>query len=254
MVRISTPLAVGVALGLASIMPLAAPGEELVTAISDEVLLIDTAFDGALLSFAGEIRPGVGADVVSYAGAYHVVVVVQGPGQSMAVRRSSNVLGIWLNTEQSTFDDVPGFYWVLASGRLDGIVSEFSPSRPLLAPLPKLDTISGEAELGRELGRLMTQQGYFGVDEQGVQFRSRRLYTARLNMPHDLPTGLYLARTYVLRDGVVVARHSESFSVRVVGLERWLGDLAQQQPLVYGLACVLLALSVGWLGGVMFKR
>ena len=42
--------------------------------------------------------------------------------------------------------------------------------------------------------------------------------------------------------------------MRKIGFERFLGLAAQQQPLLYGLVCVILALFTGWLGGVVFRR
>ena len=107
---------------------------------------------------------------------------------------------------------------------------------------------------GAELVRLMTQKGHFAVNTQGVAFRSDTLYSAQLTLRSDVPPGPYLAHTYLFKDGVLVAERSDGFSVRKTGFERFLGLAAVQQPLLYGLACVILALFTGWLGGVVFKR
>ena len=42
--------------------------------------------------------------------------------------------------------------------------------------------------------------------------------------------------------------------MRKIGFERFLALSAVQQPALYGLICVILALFTGWLGGVIFKR
>jgi uncharacterized protein (TIGR02186 family) len=107
---------------------------------------------------------------------------------------------------------------------------------------------------GRELVRLMTQDGLFGVQENGVNFLSESFYSARLTLPSSAPPGPYIALTYVFKDGQVIARKSEGFAVRKIGFERFLALSAVQQPLAYGVICVLLALFTGWLGGVIFKR
>jgi hypothetical protein len=60
--------------------------------------------------------------------------------------------------------------------------------------------------------------------------------------------------TYVFQNGEIVARKSEGFAVRKMGFERFMALAAVQQPLAYGIICVILALFTGWLGGIIFKR
>ena len=110
------------------------------------------------------------------------------------------------------------------------------------------------AVFGRELVRLMSEQGLFGIQENGVNFLSSNFYSARLTLPSNAPPGPYIALTYVFKNGEIIARKSEGFSVRKIGFERFLALSAIQYPLLYGIVCVILALFTGWLGGVIFKR
>jgi hypothetical protein len=52
----------------------------------------------------------------------------------------------------------------------------------------------------------------------------------------------------------VVAQGAQRFFVQKSGFERFVGEAAVNQPLLYGIATVLLALITGWLGGVLFRR
>lgn len=84
--------------------------------------------------------------------------------------------------------------WVYTSGRLDAVVSEMSPSRRQMAPLPELHASKGEPDFDAELGGLMTEKGYYGINEQGIQFQSSRFYTARLAMETTCrPTSIWPA-------------------------------------------------------------
>jgi uncharacterized protein (TIGR02186 family) len=100
----------------------------------------------------------------------------------------------------------------------------------------------------------MENKGMFKLNESGVTFRSNTFYFGQVALPADAPPGSYLAHTYLFRDGLIVADKSEGFSVRKIGFERFLGQAARQQPLLYGIVCVALALFTGWLGGVVFRR
>jgi hypothetical protein len=52
----------------------------------------------------------------------------------------------------------------------------------------------------------------------------------------------------------VVAERSEGFTVRKSGFENFVFVASRQQPLLYAIVCVILALGTGWLAGVVFRR
>jgi uncharacterized protein (TIGR02186 family) len=256
-VRWLAPLVAAVALlGLA---PLPAQAEKLVSTVSTTEVAISSNFVGAQLTLFGNIEPEAGATTKFVEGPFHVVIVVTGPLQDRVARLSQQQLGIWMNTEQMVFRDFPSYYRVLSSGKLTDITDQQTLDELNILPeaQTRLAATPGKADaalFGRELVRLMTDKGYFGVNELGVVFRSDTLYSAQVNLPSDVPPGPYLARTYLFKDGKVIAEYSEGFSVRKIGFERFLGLAAQQQPLLYGLVAVILALFTGWLGGVVFRR
>ncbi|WDR07070.1 TIGR02186 family protein [Devosia rhodophyticola] len=233
--------------------------ETVVSELSTESVEITSSFSGERLSFFGSIGPDADADVSSLNGPYHVIIVVIGPTTDRVAREKTHNFGVWLNTEEVRFAHFPTYYQVLTSGRLNDIAS---PSTQAVENFDPAGQARPNAEagwwksalFGRELTRLMTEQGLFGLNEGAVKFLSPTVYTSRLTLPAAAPPGRYLARTYVLKDGVTVARNTEGFTVRKIGFERFLAIQARQQPLLYGLVSVLLGLLTGWLGGVLFKR
>ena len=250
------------ALLLLAAAALAAPpvqAEKLVATVSHDEVAISSNFVGETLTLFGNVEPETGAEQKFVEGPFHVVIVVTGPLMDRVARLKQRQLGIWMNTAQVVFKDFPSFYQVLSSGKLADIADQQTLDALNILPeaQPRLAAAPGSAGapvFGRELVRLMTEEGRFGVNELGVVFRSATLYSAQVNLPSDVPPGAYLAHTYLFRDGEVIAEKSEGFSVRKIGFERFVGLAAQQQPLLYGLVCVLLAVFTGWLGGVVFKR
>ena len=53
-------------------------------------------------------------------------------------------------------------------------------------------------------------------------------------------------RLFITRKGAVVDHHEEIITVNKDGLERWIYNLAHEQPLVYGLLSLVLAVAAGW--------
>lgn len=231
----------------------------LISQVSNETIEITSSFDGERMNFFGQIVPDAGAGDQALTGPFHVVVVVLGPTQNRVAREMTNNFGIWSNTGQVEFANFPSYFHVLSSGKLGEITDITTLTTNYI--LPESHTLAAAsndwwktAVYGQQLVRLMTREGLFGVQENGVNFLADNFYSARLTLPSNAPPGPYLALTYVFKDGAIIARKSEGFAVRKIGFERFLALSAVQQPLLYGLVCVILALFTGWLGGVLFRR
>ena len=213
-----------------------------------------------MLTLFGNIEPDVGAPESTVTGPYNVIIVITGPLTDRVARLKTRQFGVWLNTQQVTFKSFPTYFHVLSSGKLEGItdvatlnVEGILPEAQAQNSAPADDWWNGSV-FGHELVRLMTEKGFFGVDTEGVSFLSNTAYSAQVILPHDIANGPFIAQTYLFKDGKLLARRSEGFSVRKIGFERFVGTAASQTPLLYGLVCVVLAVFTGWLGGVVFKR
>lgn len=236
-----------------------AGAEQLVSQVSSDEVAITSSFAGQTLTLFGSIEPETGAEQKFVEGPYHIIVTVTGPLQRRVARKKTNQFGIWINTQQAQFEEFPSFYQVLSDARLETVTNPITlaeKSIPLDSRgIGKTEAPYPDSEVFRtELVRLMQSKGQFKLNEQGVIFRSDTFYFAQVALPSDAPPGPYLAHTYLFKDGQIVAEKSNGFSVRKIGFERFLGLAARQQPLLYGLVAVVLALFTGWLGGVVFKR
>lgn len=231
----------------------------LVSGVSNDTIQITSSFDGERLTFFGTIAPEAGSAERYVEGPFDVVIVILGPTQDRVAREKTHNFGIWLNTDQVEFKRFPSYFHVLSSRRLLEIADINLLNQNFILPeahamVPNLAGFMKTLVFGRELIRLMSEDGLFGVQENGVNFYSDTFYSGQLTLPSSAPPGPYIAQTYVFKNGEIIARKSEGFAVRKIGFERFLALSAQQYPLLYGLACVVLALFSGWFGGVLFRR
>lgn len=253
------PLRIIMALALLAGLAVPAGAARLISQMSNDTIEITSSFDGERMSFFGAIVPDSGSEDLVVKGPFHVVIVVVGPTADRVARQKTHNFGIWLNTDQVTFRRFPSYFHVLSSGRLRDITDVTTLTTQFILPeshtlVPNEAGWWKTAVFGRELVRLMTEENLFGVNQNAVNFLSDNVYSARLTLPSNAPPGPYLALTYVFRNGEIIARKSEGFAVRKIGFERFLALAAVQQPLLYGVVCVILALFTGWLGGVIFRR
>lgn len=233
--------------------------ERLVSVVSDKLVSIDSTFSGETLTLFGNVEPELDSGQRYVEGPFDVIVVIQGPAQDRVTRRKTRQLGVWLNTEQLAFKSIPSFFWVLASDELTDIASSELLTVEGILPetRPQLTVVQGSGDprtFGAEMVRLMTEAGLYGVNPRGVHFQSETLYSAQVSLPADVPNGNFLARTYLFKNGEIASMRAEGFSVRKTGFEQFLNLSARQYPWAYGIACVIVAIFTGWLGGVVFRR
>lgn len=250
------------ALALIAVAALAASpakAERVVAAVSNPDVQITSSFEGTTISLFGNIEPEFGGPEKFVEGPFNVIVVVEGPRADQVARLKTNNFGLWTNTAQETFRLFPTFYQVLSSGEPAKIATADLLTANAIAPIDQARASAEPASLGVDvfgnaLIRLMTEDGHFGVNDNGISFLSDTSFTAQVTLPSDVANGPFIAHIYVLKDKELVADHAVGFTVRKSGFERFVGDAARQWPLFYGLVCVVLALGTGWLAGVAFKR
>ena len=112
-------------------LPTSAMGELLVADLNEKEVAITTDFEGAELLLFGTIDHESHDDVV---------IIVEGPPKPIAIRQKSRVVGIWINTESATLQQIPSFYQISSTRPLLLIASRETPSqirtRARTYPLP----------------------------------------------------------------------------------------------------------------------
>ncbi len=238
-----------------------ARAEILVTGISDNTISIESNFTGAELVLFGTVERD--AQSVARRQGYDIVVIVRGPQQAVTVRQKERIAGVWANRNSWTFDDAYGFLAILSNRPLADIASENARDEFSLGLTRQNYTANnGNAVYSSEqkqefaaalLRQMQTRQLYL-QNEEGVEFLSNSLFTARIAVPAYVPVGTFEAEIMLFGDGALLNRQTVQLKVRKSGFEQFTYALATEQPLLYGIVAVVLAVLAGWLASVMFKR
>jgi len=224
-------------------------GETIVAGLSQNLVAITTNFTGSEILIYGAVK----RDAPIPAGApLEVVVTVQGPSGTLTVRRKERRFGIWMNTESVTIGQAPSFYAIASSAPLGESLSETENLRHAITIPRAIRAVGISAEAAdapvflEALIRLRNEDGDYTLDESNVTLAESTLFRADVALPANLTEGEYKVRLFITRDGVVVDKHEEIITVNKSGLERWIHNLAHQQPLIYGLLSLVLAVAAGW--------
>lgn len=246
----SRALAAIVLAGALLAAPAAGRAAQLVADLSNHLVAITTGFVGTEVLLFGAIEgPG------------DVVVVVRGPSTEVVMHRKSRVAGIWMNTATMTFERVPSFYAVHASGPLEEVAREPVRARQqmgidhLRIDLPRAKASPNVAAQWKQaLIRAKQRQRLYPRQAGDVVFLGARLFRATVYFPANVPTGSYQVEVYLLRDGRVVSAQTTPLIVSKVGLEAELYDFAYEEAGAYGLVAIVLALVAGWLAHSLFRK
>ena len=240
---------------LALALPAAAQ-EQIVAGMSQNRVSITADFDGSEILIYGAVK----RDSPAPQGApLEVIVTVEGPATPVAVRRKDRVAGIWVNTQSVHIDSAPSFYAVATTGPLSHILSDTDNLRYgiTIERVIRAIGISDEAEKAGEfilaLLRVRTKEGRYRVLEGNVELTEDTLFRTDVVLPANLTEGEYKVRLFLLRDRRVIDSQERVIGVRKEGLERFIFNLAQEQPLIYGLVSLVLAALAGWGASAAFR-
>lgn len=239
------------------VLLLAAPAraEEIVPGLSSNRVAIDATFDGSDILIFGAVKRD--APVPAEASPLHVVITVSGPLQPLTVREAERRMGIWVNAASVAVDAAPSFYAVATTGPLPQVLSDTEDLRHGITIRRAIRAI-GNAVGNREdfleaLIRLREDAGIYQVLEGQVVFPEQTLFRAQITLPANLTEGDYATRIFLTRDGEVLDTYATTIFVRKTGIERWLFTLAQQQPFLYGLLALSIAIGAGWTASAAFQ-
>jgi len=236
------------AFALALLVPLAALAEEVVAGLSQNRVAITARFDGSEILVFGAIK----RDAPVPEDPFEVTVVIAGPSTPITVRRKDNQMGIWVNTDAVQIDAAPSFYAIATSSSFDQTLSDEEDTRNRVS----IDRVIREVNVPPgitdpdafldALVRLRTQNGIYQFNEYAVQLSEKTLFRTAIALPANLTEGIYRARIFLTRDGEVIDKYETWIDVSKVGLERWLFNLAHEQPFAYGILALVIAVISGW--------
>ncbi|MGB8812981.1 MAG: TIGR02186 family protein [Paracoccaceae bacterium] len=234
----------------------AVEGEQIVAGLSQSQVSITADFGGSEILIYGAVRRESPAPKGTR---LDVIITVEGPSTALTVRRKDRLYGIWANNAQIIVDRAPSFYAVATSGPLLEVLSYTEDLRHKIT-IPRAIRavgIAAEADAATlfvdALLRIRAAEGRYSLAAGSVALTEETLFRADIELPANLTEGDYRVRIFLTRGGAVVDMLERSISVRKEGLERFFFRLAHDQPLVYGLLSLALAVGAGWGASAAFR-
>ena len=232
-----------------------AQAEEVVLGMSQNEVAITATFDGSNILVFGAIK----RDSPIPNTPLHVIISIAGPSKPVVVRRKEQRFGIWVNKDTVEVDAAPSFYAIATTGSFQEVLSEtedlrhkVSINRAIRSVGAPMD-VSNAQSFSDALIRIRREQGLYQSLEGTVALDQQTLFLTTIKMPANLTEGEYRTRIFLTREGKVLNQFETSIDVHKVGLERFLFKLSQENPLLYGLLSIAIAILAGWLASAFFQ-
>ncbi len=246
------------ALVLLLALPAAAPAQEsVVTGVSTDNISLNANFDGSELFVFGAVRRD--APPPTDSGPLDIIITVKGPPRAVTVRRKDRRFGIWVNNATVVVRAAPSFYAIASTRPTDAILDQTDRLRYGIGMDEAVRRVSGHptiadtASFTDAVVRIRERTGSYSVLDDGVTVAEDTLFQTRIDMPANLVEGDYAAEFFLVRDHQVISSAATIIRVEKTGIERWLFNLSRNEPLLYGLMSVGLALLAGWLANAAFR-
>lgn len=246
-------------LALSALAATSVRAEKLTIALSATEIDISASFSGALLAIFGVIEPDAGGPPADPD--YQVAVVVLGPRETVVVREKERLLGIWANRDARVIINPPSYYSLSVSAPVEYLAPQNTLSRLQIGFDNLAFVYQGGATVNdprsadfRDAFLRLKEEGSLYSDDELVTFIGNTVFRTSAFLPANLPIGSYTVVAYLFSRGELIARAESPIEVSKTGFEATMAAFARAQALPYGIICVALALFVGWLGGVIFRR
>lgn len=237
------------------IAPPAGAAEQLISGVSQDLIQITSNYTGSDIVVFGAVE---GQSPSASHEPKDVVVVVRGPDTDITVRRRDRVAGIWINHDAADLSGMPSYYFLASTRPLTDIAPAAVLARygiGLQSLMPNSVHSHHDSEPFRQAAlRHMERDRLYSEVPGGVEFLSDTLFRAHVPVPAGVVRGQYNVEVYLFRAGNVVSAQSTPLFIDQTGLERRLYNFAHDQAFFYGLATILMAVFMGWLSSLLFRR
>lgn len=236
------------------------PRERVEADVSTRSIAVTSGFTGTEIIIFGSVDNS--RQTSAEAGYYDVVVVVEGLPLPLIVRRKSNVAGLWVNTEQASFERVPSYYAIASTRPIEEIADaqvletnaiglDYAAVAPTAATAVETTPVELK-DYRAAIVRLKQKDGLFIREDYNVAFIGRSLFRSSIELPPNVPVGPLTTRVYLFHDGALLNTFSTRVRLEREGIELLLYRFAMRHSLLYGLMAVAVAVGAGLLASAVF--
>lgn len=176
------------------------------------------------------------------------IIQIEGPSKPMVVHEKARVFGFWINRYNVDIDAAPSLLAIASNKALGDVITETDRLRQKIGydyqiRLIGVDNdISDSVPFQEAVARLMQKDGLYFQHDNAITIVENRLLSSKIPLPSNIIEGIYKVRVMVLQNGEMVSEANSELYVTKAGLESSLFNLAMEQPWLYGILSIIVAI------------
>ncbi|MCL4503577.1 MAG: TIGR02186 family protein [Deltaproteobacteria bacterium] len=236
----------------------AADQQKVVTSASKHLIEIGLSYHGEQIHFFG-VSPVRDCDLI--------VRLTAEKSEEVKLSMKGRVGPFWMAVKQYEVTDAPFMYKIHSTKPIEQIVSpetaqELELGYAAVQKKMKLHLVRGDAApedadlVFKGLVKIKEEANLYNIvsDPARLEIAEGRLYKHYFRFPPAATEGSYIVESFAFKDKQLVGYGKDVILIKKVGLEHWLTDISQNYPLLFGIMAVIIALGVGLLVGMIFKK
>lgn len=220
--------------------------------VSPSIIPITMGYHGMPLEIKGDSAPGD-----------DVIVKITSAPADIHLKYKGKAGGIfWMKLGTLTFKEIPGTYLVSTSASIDKVLSPAALEQNGIgiAALQKKATIEvehGEIPEGdwfTQFFEFKQHENNYAIKEGNVQVNPAGGFTLTLDWPYQAQPGDFTVEVITAKNGQVTGRAETALKVEMTGMVATISNMASNNRAVYGIIAIVVALTVGFAVGNIFKK
>ena len=227
--------------------------DTIVGGLSSKNISINTTFTGSKILIFGSIKRNSSEKIIPS----QIIVEVLGPNTDITIRKKKKIFGIWVNSDPTKIYNSPSFYSLLFTDKPEKILDQAELEKTSIGKKQFFNSKNKEQSYIDAVHakiRIKTKEGSYIFDNNPIVIKDQTLFSAQVLLPANLTEGDYKTQIHLVQSGKVISSFTDIIKVRKIGVEKWLYKMAHEQPLLYGLFSIFLALFFGWSAETLFRK
>ena len=226
---------------------------QIVADLSQDNVEISTDFLGAKILLFGAYDGKKGDDII---------IVVTGPKGLVTVQKKEKVFGVWVNTQKINYINSPKYLNILSNRDINDILNQRTRKiaeiglNNLNVRIQPGKVVSKEKEKiwRKALTRNMLKSKLWSLNENSVYLNKDALFRSYLTLPSNVPTGIFNVKILQYRNNKLISKETSTINVLKSGISAEIYNIAHNYSTLYGIFAVLLAVLIGWITNLIFRK
>jgi uncharacterized protein (TIGR02186 family) len=232
--------------------------QKVVTAASKNLVEIGLSYHGDEIHFFG-VSPVRDCDLI--------VRLTAEKSEEVKLSVKGRVGPFWMSVKQYDVTDAPFMYKIHSTKPIEQIVSpgtsqELELGYAAVQKKMKLHLARGDAapddpaKVFKGLVKIKEDANLYNIiaDPKRLEIAEGRLFKHYFRFPPAATEGRYVVESFAFKEGQLLGYGKDVIQIKKVGLEHWLTEMSQNQPVFFGIMAVVIALGAGLLVGMIFKK